>query len=92
MNGPTGLPLCPLRTSQFGLGYSCQRHGIIVTRDLPAPNRNLEPSSEEFALTDLNSLAATQAINSQVVADNSPLSMTGKHGDLRPRLALVEAN
>jgi hypothetical protein len=43
-------------------------------------------------LTELKSLAATQFINSQVVADNSPLSMTGKHGDLRPRLALAEAN
>jgi hypothetical protein len=32
-------------------------------------------------LTELNSLAITQFINSQVVADNSPLSMTGKQGD-----------
>jgi len=32
-------------------------------------------------LTELNSLAITQFINSQVVTDNSPRSMSGKQGD-----------
>jgi hypothetical protein len=52
------------RTSQFCLAYSYQGHVIVVTKYLPAPNRNLEPSSEGSAVTDINSLAVTLFINS----------------------------
>jgi hypothetical protein len=42
-------------------------------------------------LTELNSLAITQFINSQVVTDNSPLSVTASR-TIKPRLALAGAN